>query len=294
MASWRSDSSLSLPSYHSVSGRQNPGRRRRDGSCRFRPMVVGLEVRALLSGTTITTVAGDGVSGYTGNGGQATAAELNFPGGLTVDSHGNLFIADTANGVIREVNASTGIITTVAGGGGTSASIGDGGPATGAFLDLPQGVAVAANGNLFIADFEEELVREVNASTGIITTYAGMPYEFGYGGDGGPANQAYLYRPYDVVLDAQGNLFISDESDHVIREVNASTGIITTVAGGAGMTQIGPSAGIGEIRRATCSSPARLRIRSSNCTPAAAWSPPSRGLACSATAVMEGQPSTPI
>ena len=120
----------------------------------------------------ITTVAGNGTAGYSGDNGPATAAELASPAGVAVDSAGDLFIADTGNNVIREVNLSTGMITTVAG-NGTDGYSGDGGQATAAELNDPEGVAVDSAGDLFIADTGNNVIREVNPPRGVITTVAG-------------------------------------------------------------------------------------------------------------------------
>ena len=177
----------------------------------------------------ITTVAGNGSSGFSGDGGLATNARLNSPTGVVVDAAGNLFIADRINRRIRKVAASTGIITTVAGNGSFSFS-GDGGLATNAGLGFPTGVAVDAAGNLFIATANRQRIRRVAASTGIITTVAGNG-TFGFCGDGGAATSACLANPNGVAVDAAGNLFIADSSNNRIRKVAASTGIITTVAG---------------------------------------------------------------
>jgi sugar lactone lactonase YvrE len=117
-------------------------------------------------------VAGNGVGGYSGDGGAAISSELNIPTGIAVDKLGNLFIADTNNNVVREVAASTGIITTVAGNGAQGYS-GDGGRATSANLNYPTGIAVDSAGNLFFADANNNLVRKVAISTGTITTVAG-------------------------------------------------------------------------------------------------------------------------
>jgi sugar lactone lactonase YvrE len=178
----------------------------------------------------ITTVAGSGptgflAGGFSGDGDPATSARLNSPFGVAVDSSGNLFIADSFNDRIRRVDASTGIITTVAGGGFV---FGDGGPATSARLDFPSGVAVDSSGNLFIADTLNERIRRVDASTGIITTVAGGGFVLG---DGGPATSATLVLPFGMALDAVGNLFIADRFNDRLRKVDAATGIITTVAG---------------------------------------------------------------
>ena len=176
----------------------------------------------------ITTVAGDGSWAYGGDRGPATAAQLRNPWGVAVDGIGNIYIADFGNGRIREVSASTGVITTVAGGG--SSGLGDDGPATAAQLYGPTGVALDASGNIYIADMYGNRIREVSASTGIITTVAGNGYE-GYSGDDGPATAAELVYPMGVAVDASGNIYIADYHNNCIREVSASTGIITTVAG---------------------------------------------------------------
>jgi sugar lactone lactonase YvrE len=174
----------------------------------------------------ITTVAGDGSRGYSGDGGAATKAELYYPNGVAVDASGNLFIADVDNSVIRELGTD-GIITTVAG-NGTQGSSGDGGPATKAELLSPAGVAVDAFGNLFIADRASQRIRKVTTD-GIITTVAGNGTQ-GYSGDGGPATKAELLSPAGVAVDAFGNLFIADTWNQRIRKVGTN-GIITTVAG---------------------------------------------------------------
>ena len=177
----------------------------------------------------INTVAGDGTPGYSGDGGAATSAEIYNPGGLAMDSSGNIYIADTNNYRIRKVTASTEIITTVAG-NGTSGYSGDGGAATSAELSYPEKVAVDGSGNIYIADYYNERIRKVTASTGIITTVAGNGTA-GYSGDGGPATSAELSSPAGVALDSSGNIYIADLSNSRIRKVTVSTGIITTVAG---------------------------------------------------------------
>ena len=124
----------------------------------------------------ITTVAGTGILGFSGDGGPATSAQLWNPSGVAVDSAGNLFLADGLNHRIRRVDAATGVITTVAGSGpsgGPGAFSGDGGPATSARLNVPSAVAVDSTGNLFLADRNNHRIRRVDAATGIITTVAG-------------------------------------------------------------------------------------------------------------------------
>ena len=180
---------------------------------------------AVSSDSVIDTVAGGGIN----DGFQATAVGLSGPGAVARDAAGDLFIADTYNNRIREVDHSTGAIATVAG-VGTAGYSGDGGAAVDAELDAPEGIALDAAGDLFIADTMNDLVREVNHATGVITTVAGN-WDHDYYGDGGPATDAALCGPYGVVLDAAGDLFIADTGNSVIREVNASTDVINTVAG---------------------------------------------------------------
>ncbi|MER5352026.1 hypothetical protein ABT093_17070 [Kitasatospora sp. NPDC002551] len=175
----------------------------------------------------ITTVAGcleftDGK----GDGGPATQADLTFPSAVAVDTHGNLYIADTGRSRIRKVSAGDGIITTIA--GNRHAGSGGDGPATRPPLYEPQGVAVDAHGNLYISDTEHHRVRKVSASDGTITTVAGTG-ERGFGGDGGPATRARLQAPEALCVDAQGNLFIA--SDSRVRRVSAVDQTITTVVG---------------------------------------------------------------
>ncbi|MEI6821811.1 MAG: T9SS type A sorting domain-containing protein, partial [Bacteroidota bacterium] len=177
----------------------------------------------------ISTVAGNGTTGFTGDGGAATSAELYYPTGVALDASGNIYIADIFNQRIRKVTASTGIITTVAG-NGTSGFAGDGGAATSAELYYPTGVALDASGNIYIADYGNNRIRKVTASTGIITTVAGNGTS-GFAGDESAATSAELYNPTRVAIDASGNIYIADYLNQRIRKVTASTGIITTVAG---------------------------------------------------------------
>ncbi len=179
----------------------------------------------------ITTVAGTGVQGYSGDGGPAVEAWLNFPTGVAVDSAGNLFIGDIQNNRIRQVDSS-GIITTVAGTGVQGYS-GDGGPAVEAQLFVPADVAVDSAGNLYIPSGTGRRVRRVDAATGTITTIAGTG-ERGYSGDGGPATMATFRDTRDVTVDGAGNIYITDRGGNRIRRVDAGTGTITTVAGSGG------------------------------------------------------------
>jgi len=177
----------------------------------------------------ITTVAGNGLSGFDGDEGPATAASLSGPEDLALDANGNLLIADTFNNRIRRVDATSGVITTVAG-NGSGAFGGDGGPARDASLNRPFGIALDARGNLVIADRWNHRIRRVDAATGSITTIAGDG-RAGFRGDCGPATSAQLSEPSSVAVDAAGNLFIADLANDRIRRVEAATGIITTFAG---------------------------------------------------------------
>ena len=177
----------------------------------------------------VSTVAGTGILGYSGDGGQATAAQLSFPHAITLDGAGNLYIADSSNDRIRKVNLSTGVITTVAGDGSGSFS-GDGGAATAAGIDYPEALTVDAAGDIFIADTDDFRIREVNAATHIISTVAGTGTS-GYSGDAGQATAAKINYCYGLALDASGNLYISDTSNYRIRRVNLASGVITTIAG---------------------------------------------------------------
>jgi uncharacterized protein (TIGR03437 family) len=176
-----------------------------------------------VSNGVITTVAGNGTQGFSGDNGPATSAQLAQPFGLAVDSGGNLYIADWGNSRIREV--SNGVITTVAG-NGTCCLLGDNGPATSAQINEPEDIAVDSAGNLYISDFVHHSVRKV--SDGVITTVAGNGTQ-GFSGDNGPATSAELAGPYGIAVDAAGNLYIGDAPANCVRKVSA--GVITTVAG---------------------------------------------------------------
>ena len=198
---------------------------------------------AIFGSDTITTYAGNGTPGYTGDGSKATVAEMNQPLGIAVYK-GNLYIADRANGVIREVT-SGGTISTVAGNysiRNTQPYRGDGGPATSASLRDPSDVAFDSLGNMYIADYGDNVIRVVNATTSVISTYAGTGTA-GYNGDGGTATLAALSGPYAIAVDGANNLYISDNGNNAIREVTSKTGIINTIAG----TGVSGSAGDGGL-----------------------------------------------
>lgn len=209
-----------------------------------------------LSAGVVNTYAGTGTPGFTGDGGAATSAELNYPSGVARDSSGNIYIADYYNCVIRKVSGGT--ISTFAGidTNAPSASCGysgDGGPATSAELFYPTSVYVDGKNNVYIADYYNHVIREVTAGT--ITTIAGIPGQAGYSGDGGPATGARLYYPEGVAVDGAGNVYIADSTNHRIREVNAATGTISTVAGNGACTFSGDG----------------IAIENSLCYPSAVW-----------------------
>jgi sugar lactone lactonase YvrE len=193
-------------------------------------------VREVAAATgVITTFAGNGKAGYSGDTGAATSAELSQPSAIAVDSNGNLYIAENGNARIRKVTAPAGIITTVAG-NGTNGYSGNGGLAINAAMNRPSGLALDGAGNLYVADTYNNVIRKVTASSGLITAVAGNGFgagQFfgGYSGDGGSATNAELNRPEDVAVDVAGNLYIADSYNQVIRKVTASNGIITTFAG---------------------------------------------------------------
>lgn len=174
---------------------------------------------------TISTIAGNGTAGFSGDGGAPTSAQLSGPLGLALDSSGNLYIVDSVNDRVRKISG--GNITTVAG-NGTGGFSGDGKAATSAEMLDPAGVALDSSGNIYIADTANHVIREVTVSNGNISTIAGTNTG-GYTGDGGAATSAELDSPTDVAVDSSGNVFIADSGNHVIREV--SGGGINTIAG---------------------------------------------------------------
>jgi len=181
---------------------------------------------------TISTIAGNNTSGYSGDNGAATSAQLNQPGGMVIDSSGNTFIADSGNHCVRKI--SSGTITTYAGTCGTPGYTGDGGPATKAELNNPTGLALDSSGNLYIADAANNLIREVSSS-GTITTIAGNnSMGAGYTGDGSFATNAQLNDPTGVAVDKYGNVYIADANNNVIRKV--ADDYISTFVGGPATT----------------------------------------------------------
>jgi uncharacterized protein (TIGR03437 family) len=178
----------------------------------------------------ISTLAGNGTPGFSGDSGSPASAQLSSPGGIALDSAGNLYIADSVNQRVRKISG--GAITTVAG-NGTAGYAGDKAAATSAQLRGPSGVAVDSAGNLYIADTSNHVIRMVSTG-GTITTFAGTNTG-GYGGDGGNATNALLAFPTSVAVDSSGNVYIADSGNNVIRKV--SGGIISTVVGGGATAQ---------------------------------------------------------
>ena len=182
---------------------------------------------------TLTAYAGNGISGFSGDGGAGTSAQLSFPEGLAIDGNGNLFIADMYNNRIRRVDATTHNITTIAGSEDpfAGAYAGDGGPAVNARLNLPRGVAVDSHGNLFIADNGNGVVREVvnsgAAEQNLITTYAGNASATVAGCASGKATTAGFANPIGIAVDGTGNVFVSDQNLQIVCKVDTSQNIST-------------------------------------------------------------------
>lgn len=174
----------------------------------------------------IHTFAGNGSAGFSGDGGQATSAQLYGPTNIFIDSKNNIYISDNANDRIRKVDTSH-IITTIAGNGfgapSSGAFSGDGGPATVAELYAPSGICLDKNDNIFFADSYNNRIRQINTS-GIISTVAGNGVQ-GYNGDGGPATAAELFEPLGVCIDKNGDIYIGDTGNNRVRKVSAPAGV---------------------------------------------------------------------
>ncbi|MGO9096393.1 MAG: hypothetical protein ACLQGV_14380 [Bryobacteraceae bacterium] len=208
-----------------------------------------------ISNGTITTVAGNGQEGFSGDGGPGPSAQLSFPRGLALDGQGNLYISDSGNCRIRKLSAN-GTISTIAG-TGIPGFAGDDGLATGAQLSYPHGLAMDSSGNLYVADSWNYVIRKITPA-GTIQTVAGNG-SCGPFGDGGPASAASLGVIDGLALDTQGNLYLSDPYQHTIREVNAG-GTISTVAGGG----FGPASDGGPASAATLAYPKGLAVDDQN------------------------------
>ena len=190
-----------------------------------------------LENGTISTMAGTGEAGYDGDGGPAAKARLSEPFMCAFDRQGNLYVAESANHCVRRIDGRSGIITTVAGTGELGYG-GDGGPATKATMNQPYALDIAANGDLYIVDRLNAVIRKVDAASGTITTVAGTGTP-GSGGDGGPATEAALREPNDCFLDGKDGLLIADVQDQRIRRLDLATGVITTFAGNGDKARAG-------------------------------------------------------
>jgi sugar lactone lactonase YvrE len=186
-------------------------------------------IRKVDSAGNITTIAGTGAQGFSGDTGPATSATLDSPQGLVLDTKNNLYLADTHNHRIRKITATTGIITTIAG-TGTQSFSGDNALATSAQLNLPTAIALDTAGNLYLADTGNQRIRKITATTGIITTIAGTGTQ-GFSGDTGPAISAAIDSPTGLAVDSANNLYLADTHNHRIRKITTATGIIATIAG---------------------------------------------------------------
>lgn len=208
----------------------------------------GYRIRKISTTGIITTYAGTGIAGFSGDGGPATSAMIYYPIGLVFDPAGELVFADDNNNRVRKIDAA-GNISTIAG-SGAQGYCGDGQPATSACLNHPSGLTYDSAGNLYISDTFNNVVRKVD-TTGTITTFAGNQTTGGkFCGDGGPATSACLFSPHGVVTDTHGNAYISDSHNFRVRKVT-STGTISTFAGNGTTTYNGDNipattAGIGQ------------------------------------------------
>jgi sugar lactone lactonase YvrE len=203
---------------------------------------------------TISVVAGSGSSGYSGDNGAATAAQLNAPGNVALDAAGNFYIADSGNNVVRFVSIDSGVISTIAG-TGTATYLGDGGLASAAGLNHPGGLLVDAGGNIYVADSGNNVVRKF-AKGGPIVTIVGTG-KAGFAGDGGPGFLAQLNGPTSLAFDGNWNLYIADTGNSVVREFSY-VGLMSTVAGTAGST--GNAGDGGLATAATLTSPSSIAV----------------------------------
>ena len=191
---------------------------------------IGTGPVAVFTAATINTVAGNGQWLYTGDNRLATDAPIFLPGGVAVDALGNVYIADSGNNRIRRIDASSHLISTVAG-NGTPGNGGDGGPALSASISNPGALLLDGAGDLFIADSGNHAIRKLVLATGKLTTIAGQLGQSGYSGDGGLASAATLNTPEGLALDNTGALYIADTKNHAIRKIDPVTQLIETIAG---------------------------------------------------------------
>ncbi len=187
--------------------------------------------KVTLASSVITTVAGTGAGGYSGDNGPAISATLNYPHGIAAENSVSLYVSDHANHRIRKIDLETGIITTFAG-TGTAGYSGDFGLAIEAEIMSPTGVNLDSDNNVYFGDTGYFVIRKVTVSTGVISTVAGIgSLSGGYNGDNIQATSAAFFRPYDVVIDSSFNLYIADESNNRVRKVVFATGIVETIVG---------------------------------------------------------------
>ncbi len=178
----------------------------------------------------VITILGKGQSGWSGDGGPASAAKCGAPFGIVVGPDGALYVCETTSHVIRRIDSETQMVTTVAGTGGESGYAGDGGPAKQALLHEPYEVRFDTDGHMFFVEMKGEVVRRVDSRTGIISTVAGNGTA-GFSGDGGPATKAQLKQPHSIVLDNCGHLYICDIGNNRVRRVDLAKGTIETFGG---------------------------------------------------------------
>ncbi|PZF71894.1 T9SS type A sorting domain-containing protein [Taibaiella soli] len=186
------------------------------------------KIRKIDTAGTVTTFAGTGVSGYSGDGGPAVNAKLSGLSGLAMSPDKSILYL-TDGSTIRQIMLNTGIINTIAGISGSSGTTGDGGLATAATLYTPKNLATDTAGNIYIVDMYDNRIRKITITTGIITTFAGGSQ--GFQGDGGPSTAAKFHYPTDIAFDINGNMYIVDEDNYRIRRIDAVTGNISTISG---------------------------------------------------------------
>ncbi len=191
-------------------------------------------IRRITPGGTISTFAGNGTAGFSGDGGAATSAELQNPSGIAIDGAGNVYIADTGNNVIRQVTPNGNINTFAGNNAGGAGFTGDYGPATAAQLNNPSGLAVNSRNELYIADSSNNAVRMVDLQGNISTVAGSASGTIGFSGDNGPATNGLLNNPIGLAIDSAGNIYIADGGNNRIRVISSGTGNISTVAGSTG------------------------------------------------------------
>jgi sugar lactone lactonase YvrE len=212
-------------------------------------------IRKVDGAGNITTIAGTGTAGLLGDGGPAVNAQINNPATLTVEGAGNIVFADSDNNAIREINLSTGAISTIAGTLGQGGYSGDGSAANAALLSSPKGLTFDANGNLYIADTGNNVIRRVNASNGIIDTVAGSGTP-GFTGDGNVATSGHFNAPWGIAVSADGSLYVADFYNNRIRKID-SAGMLSTVVGNGNASYSGDG---GFATAATLNSPASVAV----------------------------------